>query len=999
MYKHNSIFVWIVFFGIITSLVSCVGEDEIKIGQVLDCDCELVNNKGDKFIGSGAEKNLFDGGYHQSSLTAFSGQYSVLTSPKNRFALGHAINNANSDWYFRISVWRKSEKGSGYLVAAAKDTKVLYVASNKVFEKGTNGWERIEIDVFTPLGFNGNEIKVYVWNNTTDTVFFDDLRIERLSGKVYPDYSLEALSIIVDTSGFIKIQKKRKQAFRDGILQTSDDDWVKGIVSDGSKLMEAKLRLKGDWLDHLNGEKWSFRIKLKKAYSWNGMRTFSVQTPAARGFLYEWVAHKFYDDQDILTSRYGFIPVTFNNRSRGLYAWEEHFEKYLLESSKRREGPILKFTEEAFWEATLVNSKAEHEQILAPYDAAVIKPFKQNKTITDASLFPQFLNAQKLMQQYKDHSKSASEIFDLNQLAKYYAMLDVTHANHSRAWHNQRLYFNPIICKLEPIAFDGFGELHKPYYGINGNYAYRILNTRKLNENEYDLMTFIFRDSLFIEKYIRHLKKYSSEDYLESVFSNLNDEIDFYDSLLKMEFPYYSYEKSWLHKSALDIRNYLPKLEAFLNECRLEKDFKLIYEDLKFEEVVVFGNTPEIFVNVYSERGISDSLVLNIFNYYPNQITILGTGRKDKYIEFFEHPEPIIEAFRGEPQKLIFTADTSSNYLFFMVKGSHETFKVEINKWPEPVGITAQQELMELVNLEDNKVFESVRDGKIYIKLGNLKIDHPIIIPSGYTVIFRAGTTIDLVDSAMIISYSPLKMEGTKTSPIKITSSDFSAKGFTVLQAKERSKLENVFFENLNTLDFKGWTLTGAVNFYESDVDIVDTKFYRNQCEDALNIIRSDFRLEYSSFENIFSDAFDSDFSTGIVTETEFINIGNDAIDFSGSNIVIENTVIINAKDKGISGGEDSFLRVIGVSISNSNIGIASKDLSVVEVIDSEITDCNYGLVLLQKKPEYGPAKILLNNTTIVNPKQKFLIEKGSVIEIEGIKIKGEVKNVADLFY
>lgn len=59
MYKHNSIFVWIVFFGIITSLVSCVGEDEIKIGQVLDCDCELVNNKGDKFIGSGAEKNLF----------------------------------------------------------------------------------------------------------------------------------------------------------------------------------------------------------------------------------------------------------------------------------------------------------------------------------------------------------------------------------------------------------------------------------------------------------------------------------------------------------------------------------------------------------------------------------------------------------------------------------------------------------------------------------------------------------------------------------------------------------------------------------------------------------------------------------------------------------------------------------------------------------------------------------------------------------------------------
>lgn len=242
-------------------------------------------------------------------------------------------------------------------------------------------------------------------------------------------------------------------------------------------------------------------------------------------------------------------------------------------------------------------------------------------------------------------------------------------------------------------------------------------------------------------------------------------------------------------------------------------------------------------------------------------------------------------------------------------------------------------------------------------------------------------------------------MEGTKSSPITITSSDFSANGFTVLQANKKSRLENVVFENLNTLNFKGWTLTGAVTFFESDVDIINTKFYRNQCEDGLNIIRSDFKVESSNFENIFSDAFDSDFSTGIVTQTVFTNIGNDAIDFSGSEIFIENTQIIGASDKGISGGENSSLKVKGVKISNSNIGIASKDLSVVEVADSEITDCNYGLVLLQKKPEYGPARIVLKNTLIVNPKQKFLIEKGSVIVLDGKEIKGKVKNVADLFY
>jgi len=999
MYKHNSLFVWIIFFSLITFLTSCVREDEISIGQVLDCDCELLNEKGDKFIGTAGDKILFEGGRSQSKLAAFGGEHSVLTSPKNRFSLSHKIYNAQSDWYFRVSVWRKSENSKGFLVAASKDPSVLYVASDKAIEKGKDGWERIEIDVFTPIGFEGHEVNFYVWNNTNDTIYFDELKIERLAGKVYPAYPITPLSVIVDTSAYIKIQKKREKAFRDGILQTSDNDWVKGIVGDGNSLMEAKLRLKGDWLDHLKGEKWSYRIKLKKAYSWNGMRTFSIQTPAARGFLYEWVAHKFYNDQDILTSRYGFIPVSFNGRSRGLYAWEEHFEKYLLESSKRREGPILKFTEDALWEATRINSQLEKKQILATYSASIIKPFKQNKTIISEALFPQFLNAQKLMQQYKDQSKSASEIFDFDKLAKYYAMLDLTHANHSRAWHNQRMYFNPVICKLEPIAYDGFGELHKFYYGINGNYVYRILNSRSLNENEYDLITTVFHDSLFIESYIHFLEEYSSDNYLESVFTKINKEIDFYDSIIRLEFPYYSYEKLWLYKSAEDIRDYIPKLHAFLHEYRLNKDFKLNNAQVTFDKVEVTDKTAENFVSVYLGKKKDDSLVLNVFNYYPNKITILGTGTKSKHIEYFEHPEPVVLAFRGKQQKLTFTTDTTANYLFFLVDGSNETFKVEINKWPVPDGETAQQKMMGFINLKDSNIFESIRNKEIYIKDGSLKIDHPVIIPAGHKVYFSAGTNIDLTDKALFISYSPIFMNGTQEEPITITSSDFSANGFTILQAGGRSILEHVVFENLNTLDFEGWTLTGAVTFYESDVTVRNTVFYRNQCEDALNIVRSDFQVEDCNFESIYSDAFDSDFSTGNVLSTQFTNIGNDAIDFSGSEINIKNTTIVKASDKGISGGENSHIIVSNVNIEKSNIGIASKDLSVVEVSNSRITDCNYGLVLLQKKAEYGPAKIVFNNSKIIKPKQKYLIEKGSSVIQNGKLIKGKEKNVSKMFY
>ena len=999
MHKNKSLFVFISYLLINSLIISCVPTDDIGVDQILTCDCENINEKGNRFVGKGGENKLFDGAHNRSSVEFRSAKYSVLTDSKKRFALGHSIKNVNSDWYFRVSVWRKSKAHKGFLVAAAENNEGLYVASDKVSEIGINGWEKVEIDVFTPLSFNRSQLKIYVWNNTNDTIYFDDLKIERLKSKTYPDYNLQPLSIFMDTSDYIKIQLKRQQAFKNGILQSSDDDWVKGIVSSDVQLMKSKLRLKGDWLDHLNGKKWSFRIKLKKSFAWNGMRTYSIQTPSARGYLYEWVAHELFKENGLLTTRYGFIPVFLNGRSKGLYAWEEHFQKQLLESSKRREGPIVKFSEEAFWQETKINSKVEIKQSLSPYEASVIKPFGVNKTLGSPSLKNQFLNAQKLMSQYKNHTRKVDEIFDIKKLANYFALIDLTHGNHSRAWHNQRMYFNPVLCKLEPIAFDCFGEKHITYYGINTNYLYRILNTRKLNENEYDLNTFIFKDSVFVSHYRAYLEAYSSKEYIKGFMDSRATEIMYYDSLLKLEFPYFSYDNDWLLKSAKDIRNYLPDFRAFLEKYRKDDNFSLIVEEKKFDEVQVIEDTPEFFVNSYVKENTGDSLLIEVYNYYPNEIIIIGTSSKNKYVEFFEHPEPKIQSYKGKENPYYFSTDTAAKYLFFMSKGSGERFKTEILGWPFPNGNTPLQDLMELVKLEDNKIIDTIIGDKIHIKSGDIIVDNPIVIPSGYTVCFEPGTSIDFRNKSMFLSFSSVQMVGSLSAPIKITSSDFSANGFTVIQGQSRSNLENVIFENLNTLDYKGWTITGAVNFYENDVDINNATFYRNQCEDALNIIRSDFIVQNSKFENIYSDAFDSDFCTGIVRNTTFNHIGNDAIDFSGSQISIFDTDIINANDKGISGGEDSQLKLYNINISESNIGIASKDKSQLEVKGVVITNCNYGLVLLQKKPEYGPAFMKLTDCEIISPKTKFLIEKGSEIIFNGIIMKGDTENVAEMFY
>jgi len=458
---------------------SCTRTDSFPSGKSVLCDAEVRNKKGDKFLAANDSSVLFDGGKRRSSIDSHSGKYSALTLPKkSSFAFGYTIKNAGPDWYFVVSVWRKSNDGKGVLVASSKNAKLLYEAVGKPVFTDKDGWEKLEMEVYTPPNFNYDDLTFYVWNNGSDSVFFDDLKIERFERKEYPVYDDPPLVIVLDTSDYIKILDKRNTAFESGVLQSEDSDWVKGMLITEDKVAKAKLRLKGDWLDHLKGQKWSFRIKMRKNYSWNRLRTFSVQTPMARDFLREWEAHKFFQHHDLLTTRYGFVPLILNNQSRGIYAWEEHFVKQLLEYSYRREGPILKFNEDAFWQMQRNNLKLDGGWYPIPfYEAAAIEPFKESRTVRSPALYQQYLNGQKLMYQYKNDLNTPAEIFDIKKMAAYFAMLDLMKISHGKAWHNQRFYFNPVLCKLEPIVFDGYSDHSIFSNGISSNTAYTVLNT------------------------------------------------------------------------------------------------------------------------------------------------------------------------------------------------------------------------------------------------------------------------------------------------------------------------------------------------------------------------------------------------------------------------------------------------------------------------------------------------------------------------------------------
>jgi len=930
--------------------------------------------------------------------TVRSGKNALKLSPSFPYGMNYTIEGVGTDEFVEVSVWY-SGPGQLVLVASHKDPNYFYRKSGSQINNGDE-WKELKLMVSVPPSMNKKDLSFYVWNPGKEPVYADDFKIVYKEFKSYPEYDAQkGIHLLIDTMNIIRLEQKRSDAFSNGILETADDDYVSGIMYYNDTIMPVDVRLKGDWLDHLEGRKWSFRIKLKKQNTWKKVRAFSIHTPVARDFLNEYVSHEIFRENDLISPRYGFIPVTLNGTSLGIYAWEEHFDKQLVEALDRREGPILKFEESLFWQSQKVFIQDTQYFELPFLEAADIVPFKLNRTMRDTALRESFVLAHNLLNQYRFGLKKVSDIFDIEKLAGYFAMMDLTRGFHGETWHNQRFYYNPVLCQLEPIFFDAYTEAG--VFNPDNNAVSGLFNFDPIKIKRFENLSWVrlFQDPIFVEEYIGWLDIISDPVWINDFLQRKNDEISSYEKLIREEFTEYTYDYGFLLENARKIRNELPVYKDMVGNNPTYAKFNpdnLTY--LKYDENYD-SRFPGYYVNAYLNDSTENDYSIHLDNYYTHQIEILGYGESGQIMDKALINKVVMPAYinrscEGEELNI----PKGNKFIFFKVSGFTERFSCEVKPFPSAVDYTPEQQLFSNIDLSSFPFVEIAGD-QLTIKQGKHQLRNAFVVPSGYTVVFEPGCELDFLEGSLFISKSPVEMKGEIDKPIQIRSTDNSCNGFTLMQVGAKSSLDHVVFTGLNTLNIDGWRLTGAVNFYESDVDITNVTFTDNVCEDALNIIRSDFNVSSSSFSNTFADAFDSDFSRGEVEKVVFSNIGNDAIDFSGSQVEIWDCSIIQVGDKGVSAGEKSTLNVFNTSVVGANIGFASKDQSLLTLEDCSAEKANYGLLAFQKKPEYGPGSIKTIGFNAIGVDALFLVERFSRLNLNGTIVIGESLDVAKLFY
>lgn len=786
--------------------------------------------------------------------------------------------------------------------------------------------------------------------------------LETIDGEValYADNGLPTLYIDMPFESSQRIEEKRTEALRIGMLLTSDDDYVPAQVRyrDG-EILDVRMRLKGDWMDHLEGEKWSFRIHVRGDGQVMGMRRFSIQAPETRMFLNEWAFHENLIREGMLTTRYEFVNVLLNGELKGIYALEESFAEELLESQGRRPGVIIRFDEDLMWRngASLWQAGVHSEGrfMVTNENSADVTLFRSNYIAEDPELSLQAETAIGLLKAFQTGQRKASEVFDVSLIGRYYALTDLWEAEHSNDWNNRRFFYNPITGLLEPIAFDA-----EPLRGIG--YETSVLDF--VNDR-------VFDDPLIRKAYAQELDRISQPEYLTSFRDEINAELETLQAALKSEYIDVELSLPWelLEYRSIMLQTQLKPVQAVRGAYQVVRSEDNPHSE-QYLQVDLINQMILPVVLVRFQIG-NENIVPDVDWINPVTGDVLMSDQslpvlfpvQDPNIPGLFDPVRFLIPFGDFINEAESESDAMEVDLIVRLAGLTEEFRIPLREEALPQALLngPTPGIPDLSSMLEQHPFLSSQDNgrTLIVESGDWNVHGDLVIPEGIKLMITPGTTLRFESDALLYSTTPVMILGTEMAPVLLTAQKDTWAGVAVLHAEEDSIWKYALIEKMGGIAREGWMLTGGITFYESPLSLDHVRILHSQGEDAINVVRSKFSFLDSEFGYAVSDAFDGDFSTGTIIGCSFHDIGGDAIDISGADLIVEATSIVNVADKGVSVGEQSIATLYDVQIYTVGVGVASKDLSSISIDQVDISGAvNAGLAAYIKKPVYGPAHI-----------------------------------------
>lgn len=334
----------------------------------------------------------------------------------------------------------------------------------------------------------------------------------------------------------------REEAKKMKLLQESGKKYKNATLTFLGKLYQIKLKLKGDLEDHWGGSKWSMRIKVPKGESLLGLTAFSLQAPRTREYLNEWVFHRMLKEEGVMSLDYRFVTVHLNGVNMKCYAMEQHFADDVFSTNNVDQSVVFRFNEDEWTPVMLASVGPERSREI--YKQAAIETHNTKKVLNDPIRKAQFKAGKKLLSQWREGKKSATEVFDVQKMARFWAVSNLLNAGHAICWNNRRFSYNASTKKLEPIGYDA---------NPSGNVRNLFCEERRLDMNSIGY----FSDKEFTKAFLAELSRIATKPYLDEFFEVNQDSINVMVPMIQTNYKEYEFDKEIIYSNQKKIQELL----------------------------------------------------------------------------------------------------------------------------------------------------------------------------------------------------------------------------------------------------------------------------------------------------------------------------------------------------------------------------------------------------------------------------------------------------------
>lgn len=820
-----------------------------------------------------------------------------------------------------------------------------------------------------------------------------------LQPSTLPEYELW-----IEADEMVELQKLLNEMIETEVLDNDHKIYVNATVRKDGSDYPAEIRFRGDSYMHWKNDKKSWRVKLKRGYSIEGVREFNFILPEDRGYVAEEYSNHLAREMGLDVPESGFVSLKINGVKQGVYFFIEQFGKEFLEKNELS-------SEANFYgendDQQFIGGRTNLFNNLSLWQKYTSNEVEEGDAYGDLRLLMDILEARDEPQ----FKQKIEGILDVENVLHWQAHSVLMASIHQEFSHNVRLYFDRTRGKFRIMPWDvGQTSSEMPI-----DMHYSPLVTRLLSVPEFRQR----RDEILWERVSD--PKHLSDDlaYYDAWVDRLKPA--FYRDRNKhpfnMSFSLWTKtRRTWIIERYAMVRDQLEYASTSLTAHIGGAFSTIIVKSWGFS-----GVTPD-YARIFTKNEHAEPVVVywdenqnEVWDDADAEVARLEWNKESKIFEG-EVSGVVVTTDRRLPDEFLkpMTLEMSRKRLFLVSPwlSADEVTKVELDLKNSVSGSEIRNENRDLkfINSETFEYFDRtletaqqtadrypflVREesGALTFASGTVEINEVVIIPKESTLNIKAGTTLKMGPGASLVSYGKVFMEGTSTSPIRVVAKDPSkAWGAWALldHGADGSRISHAEFEGGGEAFINGVFFSGMVAVHFADVEIDHVRFANARGDDGLNIKNARASIKNSLFERNGFDGLDLDFITGgVVENNRFVQNGNDGMDVGGGKVALKDNVVEGSGDKCISIGENASPFVVNNRLSGCNIGIAIKDSSRPKIINVTVSGNKVGIHLYEKKDIFGGGNGMVLNSILWDNEVEIEQDEESDLKIRNSIVRG----------